>query len=204
MGEERRKSGCGTVALIVGVVVLIAIPVASLFSAFYFSRTEVGSRMDVVQMMGEQQGGEDGTVVFQQNAIPRFAPHQRGDELKREQFVALMIDDLATELARKEFQSSANGAFVSWLLRTEDLSERDGVPHGQFTLPYEIRFGHGSQSSSVALDCDFLPESKVGLLQIRRGDWVVVEGTLSFDGRKVSITDARIAGDETTPRAEAP
>ena len=146
----------------------------------------------------------DGTVVFQAGDIPRFPPHTRGEELTREQFVALTIDEHATKLARKALQESANGTTVSWLLRTEDIFDSNGTLHGHFTLPHEIREGRSTRGSAITVNCEFAGESRESLLKVRRGDWVVVRGTLSLDGREVAIKEARILDDSAPPQAERP
>ena len=146
----------------------------------------------------------EGTVVFQEGAIPRFQAHKSGEELTREHFVALMIDDHATELARKAFQETAHDTTVTWLLHTNDISEHKGALQGFFTLPYEIRHGHGSRGSSVSVNCEFAEESRDSLLNVRRGDWVVVQGKLSFDGHQAAIKEARVLDDNSPLQAERP
>ena len=204
MGEQKKNSGCVKAAIVVGVLVLIVVPALVLGPAMWFRAAKKEQRWEEMQGSELQRARVDGTVVFQKDAVPQYAPHRRGEELKREHFVALMIDDLATELARKEMQKTANGAEVRWLLETGDIFDSDGVVHGQFTLPYEIVSGRSTRGSAVNLTCEFLPESKEELLMVRRGDWVIVEGKLSFDGRKAEITEARIVDEKTPPRAERP
>ena len=145
-----------------------------------------------------------GAVVFQEGEFPRFPPHKRGEELSREQFAALMIDDHATDLARKALQESANDAHVSWLLYTEDLTDRNGILEGHFTLPYEVRSGHSMHGSSINIRCEFANDGRDSLLKVRRGDWIVVQGKLSFDGQNSTIRDARVVDDSTAPLAESP
>ena len=201
---EKKSSGCLT-ALVV-VVVIAALGFVGLFSLF-FKRVSRGREYaaEVSERVGlTVEAGSAGTVVFQEGADIHFPPHQSGEELSREQFISLMIDDHATELARKAFQRTADGAAVKWMLQTQDISESNGKLEGRFSLPWEIRSAHGSRGSSVNLTCEFSEEGRDSLLKVRRGDWVVVEGRLSFDGHQSAILDARIFDESAPLRAERP
>ena len=48
--------------------------------------------------------------------------------------------------------------------------------------------------SSVTVQCEFGPEVRSHLLNLRRGDWITIEGQLSFDGSQPTIQNARIVG----------
>ena len=202
MAEEKKSNGCLKAAIIVGVLVVVGGVAMVMVPAMWFRAVKVEEHEERARALEAQQAIADRTVTFQRGAIPKFPPHKAGEEVKREQFVALMVDDLATELARKEFQRTADGATVRWLVETGDIFDSDGVVHGHFVLPYEIVSGNSMSGSAVNLNCEFLPESKDALLGIRRGDWVTVEGTLSFDGREAKITEAKIVTDQAeTPES---
>jgi hypothetical protein len=204
MHEQKKSSGCWKVAILVGVLLLIGVLAMALLPALWFSRAKEQRLAEVRMIEAREAQDRRGVVVFREGAIPAYEPHRRGEELTREQFVALMIDDFATELAREEFQKTSNGEQVSWLLRAEDISGNDGALHGDFTLPYEIVSDNRGRGSAVNVRCEFLPEHKDTLLKVRRQEWVTVEGKLSFDGRKASISEARIVEDEAPRRAGQP
>lgn len=201
-----KNSGSGCLTAVIVLVVLAIIGLIGLVGLIYM---RAGVSREYATELAEQvamteAADRNGTIVFQDGAIPRFPPHKSGDELTREHFVALMLDEHATELARKSFEETARDTTVSWLLRTEDIFDSNGTLHGHFTLPYEIRHGHGMRGSSLTVNCEFQEESKDSLLNVRRGDWVVVQGTLSFDGHQAGIKEARIPDPSAPPQAERP
>lgn len=200
---EHNKSGCGRIAIVVGVLLFVGALAMVAVPALWLRVVRKEHSLEEARMRAAEVARMDRAVLFPDGEIPDFPPHRRGEEVTREEFVALMIDDLATELARREFQKTADGAPVRWLLETRDISGGDGALRGNFTLPYWIVSGNRRQGSAVNLDCEFLPESRDALLRVRRGDWVVVEGRLSFDGRDAAITEARLV-DDMQPRAERP
>jgi hypothetical protein len=204
MREEKKNSGCLKVAILVGVLLMIGVLAMVLLPALWFSRAKE-QRLEEVRMIEVREAEKRrGVVVFREGAIPAYEPHRRGEELTREQFVALMIDDFATELAREEFQRTSNGEQVRWLLRAEDVFGSEGTLYGDFTLPYEIVADNRGRGSAVHVRCEFLPEHKDTLLKVRREEWVTVEGKLLFDGRKATISEARIVEDGAPRRAGQP
>jgi hypothetical protein len=153
-------------------------------------------------------GSDDGTLVFDGGKFPRFSPDDFGDELSAEQFVAITENESSTQLVRQTFRKSANGAPVNWLLRLEELSQRNGDDvEGHFTLPYRVvqRTGTGTRSrgSAVSVVCRFSDESLNKLLTLRKGDWARVRGRISFDEHSVTIEDARM-GEDSEVNVEAP
>lgn len=123
-----------------------------------------------------------------------IAPHQAGKPVSREQFMALMIDEHATALARETFLKSADQSPVKWRLQTSDISDHKGQLTGNFSLPYQIHSNNSSTNSSISIKCEFAEESRDRLLTIRCGDWVTVQGKLGFsaNSRGGVIRDARI------------
>ena len=205
---QKKSSGSGCLTAVILVIVLGGVGVVGIFALFYTRAAKVhemaGEEATRIGMAAEV--AEEGTIVFQQNNIPRFPPHQEGQELTREQFVAHSIDSHATDLMRAEFAKTANGASVKWLLRTEDIRDRNEAIEGTFSLPYEIRHRHGMNGSSVNVSCTFIEENRDSLLKVRRGDWVLIQGKLSFNGHGNSarIEEARILDDSTPPFAGSP
>lgn len=199
MAEEKKGNGCLKAAIIVGVLVVVGGAAMVVVPALWFRAAQQEQRTEEQRAMEARKMLTDRTVSFQRGAIPKFPPHREGEEVTREQFVALMVDDLATELARNEFQRTADGATVRWLLETREIQGGNGVIQGQFVLPYEIVSGNSMSGSAVSVRCEFAPASKDALLAVRRGDWVTVEGTLSFDGRDAKIMEAKIVEDNTAP-----
>jgi hypothetical protein len=201
---KNSSSGCLTAVIVL--VVLAGVGLIGLVGLFYM---RAGGTREYATELAEQVAMTEaadraGTIVFQEGAIPRFPPHKSGDELTREQFVALMLDEHATDLARKSFEETARDTTVNWLLHTEDIFDSNGTLQGHFTLPYEIKHGRGMRGSSLTVNCEFQEESKDSLLNVRRGDWVVVQGTLSFAGQQASIKEARIVDGSAAPQAERP
>lgn len=192
-----QKNGSGCLIAVVLMVVLTGVGIFGVIGMFFMKASHNEAERPGIEISGNP-------IVFQEGSFPRFPPHKRGEVLSREQFAALMIDDNATALAQKALQESANGAVVNWLLNTNDITERNGTPEGRFSLPYEIRDGHSMRGSTISIRAEFSPEGRDSLLKVRRGDWVHVQGTLSFDGQKATITEARIVDESTPPLAESP
>jgi hypothetical protein len=180
------SSGCIGVTIIL-VIVLGILGVAGVFYLFNAKRS---SHAVLPSMRAE----ESTTLVFQEGAIPRFPFPQPGDTISREHFVAFMIDEAATELSKESFRKVANQAKVRWNLQTRNVADRGGVLLGQFELPWEIRNGSSINGSSAQVSAN--------LLKLRRGDWVVVAGELSFDGNSASIKNARLADDPLPAESE--
>jgi hypothetical protein len=188
------SSGCIGVTIIL-VIVLGILGVAGVFYLFNAKRS---SHAVFPSMRAE----ESTTLVFQEGAIPRFPFPQPGDTISREHFVAFMIDEAATELSKESFRKVANQAKVRWNLQTRNVADRGGVLLGQFELPWEIRNGSSINGSSAQVSAEFTDESRANLLKLRRGDWVVVAGELSFDGNSASIKNARLADDPLPAESE--
>ena len=103
--------------------------------------------------------------------------------MSREHFVAVMADDAATDLMRKQFAEKANGMRVKWLLRVVDVAAADsnGAIKASLTMPYRITQGNGWSGSSVSVRAEFGPDAVDDLMKIRRGQWVTVEGELAIE-----------------------
>lgn len=203
---QKQSSGCLTAIIVLAVVAGFGI--LGLVGLFYMRVGKVQKMEHAIAAEEHfsmvEDGEEKGLIVFPRNAIPHFPAHKAGEELSREQFVAFRIDDRSTALARQSFQESVQNTTVEWLLRTGDIKDENGIMHGEFSLPYQLRDKHSRQGSSVNITVDFSGESRDRLLSIRRGDWVVVQGKLSVDQHHAAIREARIIDDSTPPQAERP
>ncbi|MDA0768497.1 MAG: hypothetical protein O3A92_16930 [Verrucomicrobia bacterium] len=188
------SSGCLGVAIVL-IIVLAVIGVAGLFYLFTPKRSSHAIFPTI-------KAEESTTLVFQEGAMPRFPFPQPGDTISREQFVAFKIDEDSTELSRESFRKVANRTKVRWNLQTRNVADRSGVLLGQFELPWEIRNGSSIKGSSAQVSAEFTDESRANLLKLRRGDWVVVAGELSFDGNSVSIKNARLPDDPLPAESE--
>jgi hypothetical protein len=143
-----------------------------------------------------------GALVFQRDDLPRFPFPKKGEALSREQFVAFMIEDGTTDLAQKAFRDAVSEANVSWTLRTQNITERDGVIYGDFELPWEIHDRNSMSGSSISVRGEFTAESRDSLLELRRNDWVTVQGKLSFNGSSALLKDARLVSEALPTEAE--
>ena len=185
---QKRKSGC-LVAVIVIVVAFVVVVGGILFVL-------VAKSSDSPDKPTLHREDAPKVLVFREDALPTLPFPIAGEELSREQFVSFSIDENATQLAKEEFRRIANQAKVRWELRTSNISENGGQLQGQFELPWEIRYENGSSSSAIQVRCEFLPESRSRLLNLRRGDWITIEGQLAFDGNHPTIQNARIANNK--------
>ena len=198
--ESKGTSGCFTAIAVVIAVVMIGVVglVCLIVMRVKHSNHEETHPITVAT------ANSDGTIYFQNGQIPRYAPHQPGQSVSREQFVALKADPHATKLSRKTFQESANQCPVEWRLEAFEISDNNGTLTGSFRIPYQFQSGHSSQSNSIEIICEFTEESREGLLNIRRNDWVTVQGTLTFQNDNAIITDARIPNGASPAHAEDP
>lgn len=184
---ERKKSGC--LGAIIAIIIIGGLVFVGLIAAIYKSKER---SVVLAEETARARAAAVTTLAFKEDELPRFPFPKVGEPISREQFVAHMIDDHATDLAKDSFREVASQATVTWKLRTHDIQERDGHITGEFDLPWEIRHHRSTRSSSVRVYCHFTEESRQGLLDLRRDDWVTITGNLSFDGNTPSIKDARL------------
>ena len=188
---QKSTSGC-FIAVVIAVVAALLIPIA-VFGLFLSAKsTKTRNKTGQKTMIENARLDQDGTVVFRAGRLPVIAPHQAGTPVSREQFMALMIDQRATALARETFLKSADQSPVKWRLQTADISDHNGQLTGNFSLPYQIRSNNSSTTNSISIKCEFAEESRARLLSVRCGDWVTVQGKLSFpaNSRSGVIKDA--------------
>ena len=210
MSKTGEKSGgCGWA--IVVVVVLLVVGAAGMGAVWllYFNVRADGearrhaeaihheSAATVAELAAPFDDGDAGMVVLELDSLGRYTPASVGEKLTREHFVAILGDDRATELARKAFAERADGEIVRWLLKTGEIEEEgaEGAVVGTFFLPYRIQSGPNSWSgSAVTLRAEFGAARRERLVEVRRGDWVTVEGRLKFARDHPRLIGAMLVG----------
>jgi len=211
--QEKKTAGCAIFAVII-VGVAVAVVVVGAVVMMVWTRkaamVEGEAAMPYAETLfgaseaAHAAGEEAGMVMLSADSIGKISATDFGDELSREQFVAVMADDQATDLMREQFEEKANGMRVKWLLRVEEVAAPDskGAIKASLGMPYRIRTGSGWRGSSVSVKAEFGPDAVDDLLKVRRGQWVTLQGKLAIDsnGRGARILAARVAD----PRRAAP
>ena len=196
---EKRSSGCLGIFL---VVALIGGGMIAVILFMFLTKARGVAHAEQVGLRMEAQA--DHKVVFQGDQFPAMPGLEPGAVITREQFVTHTMDSDATELSKSTFRKIADQATVTWLLQTVDISEKDGKIVGQFQLPWEIREGRSSHGSSLSLRCEFSEHNRGSLIHLRRGDWIKVTGTLTFNGSTAVIKEASVPASGTILPAEHP
>lgn len=206
--NESKTAGC-SVFTILGVLLVIAVGVIALLLAFCSVRQRSvrhhpASPVSPTLAFSSTSGDEQETVTLTPEVLGRWSPADVAGGLTREQFVAMMSDSKATELARKAFVERANGQVVRWLLKAVEVREAaEGGLTADFQLPYRIQTHPNSWTgSALTIQAEFAPEQRERLIEVRREDWTTVEGRLELDGGNVRLRDARVAGPGEPERAE--
>lgn len=194
MAQRSSNTGCFIVVAVLGV---IALAVVAFYGVFAVRRAESMDRHAVevahtTAMDAEMGGGE--RLVFTEPDRPRLSVPAAGEPVTLEMFAGYMIDDAATDLAKDGFRRAADQAQVSWRMRLKQVSERNGELRGQFDVPWQIRHGHGSSSSSFGVEVIFDEAERDALLELRRGQWEEVEGQLDLSSGHPRIMNAVVAG----------
>ena len=195
---KNKSTGC-FVAAIIGILLIGILGVAAFLwmlnvrnASVKEAQTLVRETMHASEFVSRME--EEGRLVLDREEIRKFPMPNEGDKITRERFAAFMIDEDATELSKEAFRKATEGASVSWMLRTAEVFENDGVIKGDFDLPWEISDDNRTTRSSITVRAEFTAESRKDLLNLRRDDWVTVEGTLSFRGNgDVTLKEARLA-----------
>jgi hypothetical protein len=192
------NAGCFIVAVVIGALVLLG----GIFGFYLLAKVRVVESHEAVAISKMPEpavayaGSSDpqGGMVFTEAARPMLSVPAPGEPVTLKIFAAYMIDDNATELAKDSFRKVADEAEVSWRMRLRQLTNRGGSLRGEFDVPWQIRHGHGSSGSSFAVGVEFEEAGREALLELRRGDWVTVEGQLSLAGGSATIENAVVAG----------
>jgi len=205
-GQEKKTAGCAIGAVICVGVAVVVVLVGAFFMYFLARKATVmegQARMEQAEtmlaasepmMMGA--GDETGLVMLTAESVGKISATDFGDELSREHFVAVMADDHATDLMRKQFAEKANGLRVKWLLRVGDVAApgSSGEIKASLSMPYRISQGSGWSGSSVSVRAEFGPDAVDDLMKVRRGQWVTVGGELAVEsnGRGARLLGARV------------
>ncbi len=205
MAQQRKSgAGCFIIAAILGVVVIGACAIFVLFlGKVRMTESHEAAIMSELHDSAESRsatGDARDQIVFTEANRPKMSVPRPGEEVTREQFAAYMIDDAATELARESFRKVTDQAEIRWNLRLKQIADRNGKLHGEFELPWMIRHGHGSSSSSFNINVWFDEAGRDALLKLRRGDWVTVEGRLSYVKGNHAIEGALIGDAEVAEK----
>lgn len=194
-----RSAGCLVAAVIAILVCGILAAVSFLYLARDSQAMESDTSMESVKledpMIAFESGNEEGAVVFKREELRRFSVPKAGEEITREHVVSFFIGEGTTELARSAFREAAEGASVSWLLRTAEVFEQDGLLKAHLQLPWQIKEGRSTSSSAIRVDAQFVESSRADLLKLRRGDWITVQGDLAFRGDDLVLKDARLVAE---------
>ena len=194
MAQRSSKVGCIAV-----VVILIAIGagVALIFVSVLKMRESrssmVSEMIHQTQLHATAESGEH-SMVFTEANRPKMSVPAPGEPVTLNLFAAFMIDEYATELAKDSFRKVADKAEVSWKMRLTQITDRNGSLRGEFDVPWQISSGNHTSGSSFGVGVKFDEAGRDALLKLRRGDWVTVEGRLSFAGGQATIESAMVAG----------
>ncbi|WP_338685645.1 hypothetical protein [Haloferula helveola] len=194
---EKKSSGCvgGAVALVIGVIVLVLVVVFGVVGLFWnVKRDAAYQEAEAVATMSEMAALHGhGHLEIEEDEWKDLKPLKAGEPVSIERYLFSMIDQTATELAKENFRTNAEGAPIQWALKLRNVREAaDGIV-GEFELPYMITRSDGSgYGSTLNITATFDEGSRDALLELRRGDWVNVSGQLSLEGNGTSILEARL------------
>ena len=194
---KEKSSGCLIVAIILAVLLaLLLVPVGlwymSASNKSVAARDEAIARAEAIEHAYGLRGSDEGVVVMEKGEVPDLTVPKAGEEITREHIVLFLTSYNATNLTKEAFRKVASEASVKWLLRTDNVFEKNGVLRARFWIPWEIRSNNSSSSSSIQVEAYFAEESRADLLTLSRDEWVTVEGDLSFDADTPTIKNARI------------
>ena len=194
---EKKSSGClgGAVALIIGAIILILVVVFGVVGLFWNVRKDAAAeRAEAIAMSAEMtELHRHGNLEIEEDEWKELKPLKAGEPVSIERYLFSMIDQTATELAKENFRTNAEGAPVQWALKLRNVREASAGIVGEFELPYMITRSDGSgYGSTLGITATFDEGSRDALLELRRGDWVNVSGQLSLEGNGTSILEARL------------
>jgi hypothetical protein len=133
-------------------------------------------------------------VVITEKELADYKRRQKGAPVTIDQFVAARTEAQSTSLVKDLFKENAEGAPVRWELMVRDVSKIRDQLRGQFSVDYSHQDRDGDQtiSGTVSVHCEFVETTAEELLDLQRGDWVVIEGTYSHEGTWPTIREARL------------
>lgn len=194
MAQRSSNGGCIVlVAILAAVGVGAILLVAIFFTKRASSHSSMVSEMPHPTELHAMAESERGGMVFMEDSRPTMSVPAPGEPVTLKVFAAYLIDDNATELAKDSFRKVADQAEVSWKMRLRQITDRKGSLRGEFDVPWQVRRGNGTTSSSFNVGVNFDEAGRDALLKLRRGDWVVVEGQLNFASGNAIIENAMVA-----------
>lgn len=190
--KKTSGKGCLIAVLVVPAVFII---LAILFLALTFTRSREAAHA-AAEARIELAADSREAVELSEAQLREIPPFTRGGTLSREQLIAHSNDDRATKLSRESFTRDTEGLTVAWSMMTQDISETEQGIRGSFEIPYKIRRGNSTRGSSIQVRAEFPNSARDELITLRRGDWVIIEGKLNYQGEQSPVrpvlTRARI------------
>lgn len=197
MAKDKSSSGClvvGIILLVLGLLLLVP-GTLWLYRLAEVKDAAAEVRYETMEAARGTDRSDGGAVVLNRSYLATTKLPKPGEDITREHFVAFMIAPDTTELTKQAFRRVANEATVTWLLQTENITEKDGAPRGSFYLSWQIRDGTSTTSSTLGIEAEFTEDSREALLGVRRGDLVEVTGDLRFSGDNPVLKNARLASE---------
>lgn len=199
---NKDNSGCRIAALIVaGIVFVFALIVVGIFWMYQERRVEVVKEYEMamdrasaeVMATGPEQGD---TLELDESDWESLTPLGEGEPVSVKQFVLMMEDPRATELARETFRQRADGAQATWRMSLQDVWSEDGTLGASLSVPYALKRGFSTSMSSLSVRAEFGPDQRDALIGLRQGDPVTVTGTLDLSDDRTWIREARVVTGE--------
>ena len=200
--SKQGNSGCRIAALIVaGIVLLFGLVVAGILWMFKAERShamEAHNRAveETAAELRATSAGQDGSLELDAADWESLKPLGEGEPVELKQFVLMMEDPRATDLARETFRQRADGATATWHLRVEDVWSEGGVLGASLSVPYSLKDGNVTRRASLSVRAEFGEGQRDALIGLRQGDAVAVSGTLDLSDDQTRIVDARVVSTE--------
>ncbi|MGD7653104.1 MAG: hypothetical protein ACQCXQ_07815 [Verrucomicrobiales bacterium] len=188
----KTTTGCGIAVFAILLAFLIAVfLIVGLFTKVR-SKHHEALTAEVEAIAHNAREATAGSIILNAGDTANIPPYTGTSPLTREQYLAFMTDSGMTALARSEFRSRATDTTVSWQLRVRDIRDSGGEIRAKFSIPYQIQSANQTTASTIQIDATFSEASRELLLPVRQGDWLQVEGRISFKNDSLSLSDARV------------
>lgn len=137
-------------------------------------------------------------VVITTKELDAYKRRAKGARLEIAEFVAARTESQSTSLVKSIFKENAEGAPVRWEVMTRDVTKVRDQIRGQFSVNYSYRKEDGEEriSGTVSVHCEFKDTTANELLDLQRGDWVVLEGKYSMATTWPTIMEAKLLREE--------
>lgn len=194
--KKTSGKGCLIAVLVVPAVLVVLLVVflgLNLQRRSEHAREVAAERVEAATASLAAAKASQDVVELSEAQLRQIPPFRRGGTLLREQLIAHLNDDRATELSRSSFIKDTEGLTVAWSMMTREVSQMERGIRGSFEIPYQIRHQNRSRGSTIQVRADFPASARDELIALRRGDWVIVSGKLSFRGdRSPLLSNAEI------------